>query len=189
MDRISGDGAYDTWEIRSLLKEKGIEGIIPRRRTQFAGWIKKGQLIDIGPNVWYKPIGPKEWKQQSGYHRRSLSEKGSPWKTACASVPRNKIGRSYFYKQDIFKTCGMARHIAPSTLWVIFEIFPPRPRSVLSKKSFDGEPLNIAASAIRAGRMPSLYGQTMAIQPGVLGAELHGSTMQSEQIGCYFLQS
>lgn len=77
VDRVSGDGAYDTWEIWSLLKEKGIQGIIPPQENAVCWLDKKGQPLDIGRNVVLQAIeqkGRKEWKQQSGYHRRSLSE-------------------------------------------------------------------------------------------------------------------
>lgn len=77
VDRVSGDGAYDTHEIWSLLKEKGIEGIIPPQENAVYWLDENGQLLDIGRNVVLQIIeqkGRKEWKQQSGYHRRSLSE-------------------------------------------------------------------------------------------------------------------
>jgi hypothetical protein len=77
VDRVSGDGAYDTWEIWSLLKEKGIQGIIPPQENAVCWLDKKGQPLDIGRNVVLQTMeqkGRKEWKQQSGYHRRSLSE-------------------------------------------------------------------------------------------------------------------
>mgnify|MGYP000846228961 FL=1 len=77
VDRVSGDSAYDTWEIWSLLKEKGIQGIIPPQENAVCWLDKKGRPLDIGRNVVLQTMeqkGRKEWKQQSGYHRRSLSE-------------------------------------------------------------------------------------------------------------------
>jgi hypothetical protein len=77
VDRVSGDGAYDTYDIWSVLKEKNIEGIIPPQENAIYWVDEYDELLDIGRNSVLEKIeqmGRKEWKQQSGYHRRSLSE-------------------------------------------------------------------------------------------------------------------
>lgn len=75
--RAYGDGAYDTWQLHYMLEEMGIEAIIPPR---------KGSKIAVHGNRKGKPLprdeiirsirkhGLKNWKRQSGYHRRSLVE-------------------------------------------------------------------------------------------------------------------
>lgn len=77
IDKFSGDGAYDTYEIWELLKEKGIEGIIPPQENAIY-WVDEfDELLDLGRNVILEKIeevGRAEWKQNSNYHRRSLSE-------------------------------------------------------------------------------------------------------------------
>ena len=77
VDRLGGDGAYDTYEVWDLLKEKNIQGIIPPQENAIYWVDEKGQLLDLERNKILEQIdmkGRKEWKQQSGYHRRSLSE-------------------------------------------------------------------------------------------------------------------
>lgn len=77
IDRFSGDGAYDTYETWKLLKEKGIEGIIPPQENAIY-WVDEfDELLDLDRN-WIlekiEEVGRKEWKKASSYHRRSLSE-------------------------------------------------------------------------------------------------------------------
>ena len=77
IDKMSGDGAYDTFHIWSLLKEKEIEGIIPPQENAVYWVDEKDKLLDLGRNEILQEIekdGRKEWKKKSGYHRRSLSE-------------------------------------------------------------------------------------------------------------------
>jgi len=77
VDRFSGDGAYDTYEIWALLKELEIEGIIPPQENAIY-WVDEfDELLDLDRNKILEKIkefGRKEWKVESGYHRRSLSE-------------------------------------------------------------------------------------------------------------------
>lgn len=77
IDRFAGDGAYDTYEIWELLKEAGIEGIIPPQENAVYWVDAKGNLLDIKRNEILEKIdsiGRENWKKESGYHRRSLSE-------------------------------------------------------------------------------------------------------------------
>jgi hypothetical protein len=77
IDKFSGDGAYDTFEIWKLLKEMEIEGIIPPQENAVY-WVDEfDELLDLDRNKILEiidGIGRKEWKVASGYHRRSLSE-------------------------------------------------------------------------------------------------------------------
>ncbi|MEZ4934653.1 MAG: IS5 family transposase, partial [Saprospiraceae bacterium] len=77
VDRFSGDGAYDTYEIWVLLKELEIEGIIPPQENAIY-WVDEfDELLDLDRNKILgkiEEIGREEWKLESGYHRRSLSE-------------------------------------------------------------------------------------------------------------------
>lgn len=77
IDKFSGDGAYDTYEIWELLKERGIEGIIPPQENAIY-WVDEFDgLLDLGRNKILEKIeeiGRAEWKKNSCYHRRSLSE-------------------------------------------------------------------------------------------------------------------
>lgn len=77
IDRFSGDGAYDTFLLWEFLKKEGIEGIIPPQENALY-WVDEfNKLLDLDRNRILQKIdelGRKEWKIQSGYHRRSLSE-------------------------------------------------------------------------------------------------------------------
>lgn len=77
IDKFSGDGAYDTYEIWKLLKEEEIQGIIPPQENAIYWVDENDNLLDLDRNKILKKIedlGRKEWKKVSGYHRRSLSE-------------------------------------------------------------------------------------------------------------------
>jgi hypothetical protein len=78
-----GDGAYDNFSCYAIAEQKGMDFIAPpcrkaktsdeRRRNKkkaTAGAVKKRD--DIINQV--RKLGRKEWKIQSGYHRRSLAE-------------------------------------------------------------------------------------------------------------------
>jgi len=77
IDKFSGDGAYDTFEIWKLLKESEIEGIIPPQKNAIY-WVNEfDELLDLGRNKILKEIestSREKWKKSSNYHRRSLSE-------------------------------------------------------------------------------------------------------------------
>ena len=74
---FSGDGAYDTQNIWTLLEDKEIDGIIPPQKNAIYWVDENGDLLDMKRNEILKEIekdGRAEWKKKSGYHRRSLSE-------------------------------------------------------------------------------------------------------------------
>jgi len=77
IDKFSGDGAYDTYEIWKLLKEEKIEGIIPPQKNAIY-WVDEfDELLDLDRNKILEKIekiGREQWKKASKYHRRSLSE-------------------------------------------------------------------------------------------------------------------
>jgi len=75
--KFSGDGAYDTYEIWTLLKGLGIEGIIPPQENAIY-WVDEFDVpLDLDRNKILEKIegvGRSQWKKSSNYHRRSLSE-------------------------------------------------------------------------------------------------------------------
>lgn len=77
IDKFSGDGAYDTYQIWQTLKDQEIEGIIPPQENA-RYWVDEfDNLLDLDRNRILEQIeqsSRKEWKTKSGYHRRSLSE-------------------------------------------------------------------------------------------------------------------
>jgi Transposase DDE domain len=89
IDKIGGDGAYDTFEIWDLLHGIGIDPIIPPRENAVYQQDRKGNVTDHPRNRALERIDEggieqnrKGWKQESGYHRRSISENVfCRWKT------------------------------------------------------------------------------------------------------------
>lgn len=72
------DGAYDTEDCWDELIGRAINPIIPPRKNGVEWYEQEeGDLPDYPRNVALSQIdeiGRKKWKEQSGYHRRSLSE-------------------------------------------------------------------------------------------------------------------
>lgn len=76
---VYGDGAYDAFDIHAAVLAHGARPVIPPR---------KGAAIRPPPRLKNPPptrgaavariaeIGRKAWKQETGYHRRSLAETG-----------------------------------------------------------------------------------------------------------------
>jgi hypothetical protein len=77
IDKFSGDGAYDTFEIWQLLKDSKIRGIIPPQENAIYWVDEHDNLLDLERNNILREIElttRKDWKKVSNYHRRSLSE-------------------------------------------------------------------------------------------------------------------
>jgi len=72
-----GDGAYDQWKVHDSLQEKAIEAVIPPRKN--AKIRQHGNSCDtpLPRDEAVRQIrreGRKAWKEDVGYHRRSLAE-------------------------------------------------------------------------------------------------------------------
>lgn len=77
IDRFSGDGAYDKFDVWKILKERKIEGIIPPQRNAVYWLDENNERLDLDRNTILEEIkktSRKEWKKKSNFHRRSLSE-------------------------------------------------------------------------------------------------------------------
>jgi len=77
VDTLSADGAYDKAKCWNALMAHHIEGLIPPQKNAVYWEDKHGNLLDHPRNRILKSIekqGRAQWKKQSGYHRRSLSE-------------------------------------------------------------------------------------------------------------------
>jgi hypothetical protein len=89
IDKIGADGAYDTMLIWGMLDGLEIEPIIPPRENAVYQLDRKKQVTDHPRNKVLERIDEggveanrKGWKQESGYHRRSISENAFyRWKT------------------------------------------------------------------------------------------------------------
>jgi len=71
IEQVSADGAYDTKRCHEVLQRKGIKPTIPPRKN--AGYWSEGHPRNEAVEA-LKNGQLKEWKTQSGYHQRSLSE-------------------------------------------------------------------------------------------------------------------
>ncbi|MEX3611964.1 MAG: transposase, partial [Burkholderia sp.] len=75
LDVIGGDGAYDTKLCHAAIAARGATPSIPSRKgavhwpanTSGATW--RNDAVDA-----IARLGRREWKKDSGYHRRSLAE-------------------------------------------------------------------------------------------------------------------
>lgn len=89
ISKAGADGAYDTFDTYQYLIKAQIEPIIPPR-TNAAWWVDNNDaLLDHPRNGALQQIDKgglnanrKQWKQDSGYHRRSKAENAIfRWKT------------------------------------------------------------------------------------------------------------
>lgn len=89
VNKVGADGAYDTFDTYQSLIKAQIEPIIPPR-INAAWWVdQQDGLLDHPRNRALEQIDQgglnanrKQWKQQSGYHRRSKAENAFfRWKT------------------------------------------------------------------------------------------------------------
>jgi hypothetical protein len=73
VERVYGDGAYDSRECYKAIHQKGARAVIPPRKGSTL-W-EDEYLKDRNENLrGVRRHGVKGWKKRSGYHRRSLVE-------------------------------------------------------------------------------------------------------------------
>jgi hypothetical protein len=76
IDQVSGDGGYDTFDCYDTIAERGAKAVIPPRSN--AKIQQPHELTQPHPRDEnlrrVSQVGRKQWKQETGYHRRSLSE-------------------------------------------------------------------------------------------------------------------
>jgi hypothetical protein len=77
VDDFFGDGAYDQWKVYKTLDKRSIQPIIPPRRNakiKQHGNSSEPPLPRDTAIRDIRQVGRKRWKEQIGYHLRSLSE-------------------------------------------------------------------------------------------------------------------
>ncbi len=74
IETVSADGAYDKRKCYDKIEQRGAQANIPPREdAQY--WEKEGATHARNQNLkQIEELGRTDWKQQSGYHRRSLAE-------------------------------------------------------------------------------------------------------------------
>jgi hypothetical protein len=76
-DAFYGDGAYDQWKVYETLQKRRTKAIIPPRHNAQIKQHGNSGLQPLSRDAAIRAIrrhGRKRWKQDIGYHRRSLSE-------------------------------------------------------------------------------------------------------------------
>jgi len=79
IESVKADGAYDTRTCYTQLAKRGIKAIIPPRKTARIWQHGNCHAAPLARDQNLRAIreqGRKRWKQESGYHQRSLSETG-----------------------------------------------------------------------------------------------------------------
>ncbi len=77
IDAFYGDGAYDQWKVYDRLAKEEIEAIIPPRKNakiKQHGNSSQSPLERDEAIRGIRCVGRKQWKEEIGYHRRSLVE-------------------------------------------------------------------------------------------------------------------
>ena len=77
ISQLSADGAYDAGVVYDLLSKRDIKAVIPPKSTAKIWWHgnSAGPPHARDANLRaIRTVGRKQWKRQSGYHRRSLAE-------------------------------------------------------------------------------------------------------------------
>ncbi len=79
IESVAADGAYDTRDCYQAVRQKGAKALIPPRKGARI-WVHantKQERLDRDQNLRaIRKVGRKRWKEQSGYHQRSLAETG-----------------------------------------------------------------------------------------------------------------
>ena len=75
IDQVSGDGGYDYKTCYDAIEDREARAVIPPRKS--AIFHNNGFMDARDDNLRrIQEIGRKAWKEESGYHRRSLAETG-----------------------------------------------------------------------------------------------------------------
>ena len=70
-----GDGAYDKQKVRKLLTTQEIEQIIPPQNNAVVSKKARSELLARDKAIKrIKQVGRKQWKKETGYHKRSIAE-------------------------------------------------------------------------------------------------------------------
>jgi len=85
VNAVIGDGAYDRFSCYEEMEKRGCLGIFPPQRNastseehkKYKKGISEGAILKRDETIKKtRALGRKEWKIETGYHRRSLAETG-----------------------------------------------------------------------------------------------------------------
>ena len=108
IEQVSGDGGYDTFECYDTITERQAKAVIPPRTN---AKIKQPNECKPLPHPRdesirrVRQVGSKQWKHESAYHRRSLSETAM---FRLKSFFGGKLRRRFFQNQavELFLQCA-----------------------------------------------------------------------------------
>nr|WP_322716380.1 IS5 family transposase [Nostoc sp. ChiQUE02]MDZ8229249.1 IS5 family transposase [Nostoc sp. ChiQUE02] len=108
IEQVSGDGGYDTFNCYDTIAQRGAKATIPPRSSakiqQHANCKALPHPRDENIRS-IRQVGRKQWKQQSRYHRRSLSETAM---FRLKTIFGGKLKRRFFENQavELFLQCA-----------------------------------------------------------------------------------
>ncbi|MBD6620922.1 IS5 family transposase [Komarekiella sp. 'clone 1'] len=108
IEQVSGDGGYDTFDCYDIIASRGAIATIPPRSN---AQIQQPSNSELPPHPRDEnlrrihQIGRQQWKQESRYHRRSLSETAM-FQLKC--IFGGKLRRRFFDNQavELFLQCA-----------------------------------------------------------------------------------
>jgi len=77
IDGFYGDGTYDKWKVYETLDKRRIKAIVPPQRNAKIKQHGNSSGRPLSRDVAIRAVrqrGRRRWKEDVGYHRRSLSE-------------------------------------------------------------------------------------------------------------------
>lgn len=108
IEQVSGDGGYDTFDCYDTIAQRGAKPTIPPRSNakiqQHTNSETQSHPRDENLRR-VSQVGRKQWKQESGYHRRSLSETAI---FRLKTIFGGKLRRRFFDNQavELFLQCA-----------------------------------------------------------------------------------
>lgn len=108
IEQVSGDGGYHTFDCYDAIAERKAKATIPPRsnaKIQSKGNCKALPHLRDENIRSIRRIGRKQWKQESGYHRRSLSQTAM---FRLKTIFGGKLRRRFFDNQavELFLQCA-----------------------------------------------------------------------------------
>lgn len=109
IEQVSGDGAYDKRKCYEAIAEQGAKPTIPPRKDAVK-WPDDPKTGEVHPRTQnlerIEAVGRKQWKEECGYHRRSLAETTM---FRLKTIFGGSVRRRKFENQavELFLKCGL----------------------------------------------------------------------------------
>ena len=108
IEQVSGDGGYDTFECYDAIAQRKAKAVIPPRSNAKVQQHPNSKVLPHPRDETIgrvSEVGSKQWKQESAYHRRSLSETAM---FRLKTIFGGKLRRRFFENQavELFLQCA-----------------------------------------------------------------------------------